>query len=161
MEYFYEDKDMIKLCERSEKFEKAWIIFFLIFVLIGVIFSSEYLLLLFIYPIPICFLLALKEGKSKRIYPTNKVTLAISSTGIVLRGKRYTWKDIKSIKIKNTGSYRNRPFIRPNFKLFCQCAYFRMKKKVEVLDLGYNFSNNDKKRIIQLLQKYCKNVDIQ
>ena len=166
MEYFYEDKDMIKGCERAELIEKCYLIFILFsFFVGGCVIMMEYFLggiitWLLLSILPICRLVALKEGTKKRIYPTKNATLAISKRGIILRGKRYLWKDIDSVKIENTGSYRNRLFIRPNFKLFCQCAYFKTKRKVETLDLGYNFLKKDKQKIIQLLKENYPKIDI-
>ena len=166
MEYFYEDKDMIKGCERAELIEKCYLIFSLFLFFVGgcIIMKESFLGGVIIWSLisilPFCFLLALNEGRKKRIYPTKKATLVISKKGIILRGKRYMWKDIQSIKVENTGSYRNKPFISPNFQFFCQCAYFEIKGKIEVLDLGYNFSKKDKQRIFQLLKENYPKIDI-
>ena len=166
MEYFYEDKDMIKGCERAELIEKFYLMFILFFFFIGgcIIMRESFLggiiIWVLISILPFCFLLALNEGRKKRIYPTKKATLAISKKGIILREKRYMWKDIQSIKIENTGSYRNKPFIHPNFKFFCQRAYLKIKGQVETLDLGYNFSKKDKQKIIQLLKENYPKIEI-
>ena len=89
---------------------------------------------------------------NNRIVPSQSIPIiSIDSEALVLRGERFLWKDISDITIAYTGSYR-RSYTHNLPPFYCQCAYFKINNTTKRLDLGCNFNEKDREKILVLLK---------